>query len=80
MTKIFSNVGFTYQILRALILIMKNVEMMPWNVINEEFVSKISAYLNGSSKMESNDSLNLSLDIILAIMENQYFLLCVQIF
>jgi hypothetical protein len=59
---------------------MKNVEMMPWNVINEEFVSKISAYLNGSSKMESNDSLNLSLDIILAIMENQYFLLCVQIF
>lgn len=52
-------------------MLMKQKELMGWHLITSQIIQRIAAYVNGRSKMESNDSLSLSLEIILEILENQ---------
>lgn len=46
---------------------MGHTDVIEWEDITQTFVEKIAVYVNGSSKIENNDSLYLSLNIILNV-------------
>lgn len=54
---------------------MGHLEVVSWEDITQKFVEKIAVYVNGSSKIENNDSLYLSLSIILNVMSRWFVFL-----
>lgn len=66
------NVNILCQILQIFLTLMSHPDVISWNDITRKFVDKMAVYVNGSSKMENNDSLYLSLNIILNVINRWY--------
>lgn len=65
----FSNATILCQLLQSFLVLMNYPNLLEWSNITKKFVEKISVYVNGRSKVENNDSLYLSLDIILNVLK-----------
>ncbi|KAH7723897.1 cell death abnormality protein 12 [Aphelenchoides avenae] len=59
-----ANVTCLFQVLQAFLLLMGHSGLLEWNELTPKFAERISAYINGSSKIENNDSLYLALSIV----------------
>lgn len=68
----FRNVMCLCQILQAFLILMGQSGLLDWSELSPKFVERISAYVNGGSKIENNDSLYLALSIVQNIFTRWY--------
>lgn len=67
----FRDVGVLCQILQIFIVLMDHEDIIDWKVdITSKLVEKIAVYVSGKSKLENNDSLYLSSNILLNVLTN----------